>query len=251
MFILIHYWFPVALGWSIATIIHHATGLPFLSAGLHLYLLGILAAYSLDRIVDNDDPIRPPWVNGALIIALILSAVLGIHLSLQLSIQTFSALLVFCAATIIYVRVKKIPLLKAAWVAIVWVWAGIAIPFANGHWFAWQFWTTSVSLPVVILMICNVTLCDLKDIDSDKIHGVKSLPAIIGLRKTLVIVSSLLVIASIISFHENRIGLLLSSVLLFLFAQFPQVLSTKVLGPLIVDASMVLPGVLIALHVIS
>jgi len=39
--------------------------------------------------------------------------------------------------------------------------------------------------------------------------------------------------------------------LLFLLALFPQLLSLDALGPLIVDASLTLPGVLIALHLIS
>lgn len=93
-------------------------------------------------------------------------------------------------------------------------------------------------------------LCDFKDIKSDRLHGVKSLPVIWGLRKTTLIISALLFIAAIIAFHENRIGLVVSGAALLALAQFPRLLSLDAIGPLIVDVSLTLPGLLIALHLI-
>jgi len=251
LLLLVHYWFPVALGWSLTLIIHQATGLPILPSGLHLYLLGICAAYSLDRIMDNADPSRPSWVSAALLVGFLLSAITGIILSLQLSIQTFSALLLFSAITFLYGWTKRLPLVKDVLVAIVWGWAGVALPFSNHHWFAWQFWRMQISLPVVLLITCNVILCDFKDVETDNLHRVHSLPARLGLRRAMVIVSILLVMTALISYGENRIGLVISSALLFLLAQFPRLLMLKAIGPLFADASLLLPGLLITFHLIS
>jgi len=251
LLLLIHYWFPIGLGWSVALVIHRATGMPFLNSGLHLYLFGICAAYSLDRLVDNNDSSRPLWLTIALILGFALSAFAGFFLSLKLSLQTFSALVLFSIIALLYTQAKKLPFVKGILVAVVWGWAGVALPFANTHWFAWQFWTMPISLPVVMLMACNVILCDFKDINSDRINGVQSLPAMLGSRRTIAIISISLIIAAILSFQENRMGLVISSIILFLLTLFPQLLSLDALGPLIVDASLTLPGVLIVLHLIS
>lgn len=248
--LLIHYWFPVALGWSIALVIQRAIELPLFDSGFYLYLLAIFAAYNLDRIIDNDDPTRPTWLNIALISGCLFSTITGLIIALQLSVQTFSALLIFSIITLFYKQAKKLPLLKGVLVAVVWVWAGVALPFLNTNWFAWQFWTLHISLPIVILMACGVVLCDFKDIKSDRLHGVKSLPVIWGLRKTTLIISALLFIAAIIAFHENRIGLVVSGAALLALAQFPRLLSLDAIGPLSVDVSLTLPGLLIALHLI-
>jgi len=250
LLLLIHYWFPVALGWSVVLVIHQATGMPIISSGLHLYLLGICAAYSLDRLVDNADVSRPVWMAAALASGFLLSATGGIFLALKLSVQTFSALILFSVITLLYTQIKKLPFVKGIVVAIVWGWAGVALPFANQHWFAWQFWTMQISLPVVILVACSVVLCDFKDVRTDGELGVRSLPVMLGFSKTMLIVSISLVIVGVISFAENRMGLLISSALLLLLTQFPRILSLDALGPLLVDALLTIPGVLIVLHFI-
>jgi len=250
LLLLVHYWFPVALGWSVVLVIHQATGMPIISSGLHLYLLGICAAYSLDRLVDNADASRPVWMTTALASGFLLSAIAGIFLALKLSIQTFSALVLFSVITLLYTQIKKLPFIKGIIVAIVWGWAGVALPFANHHWFAWQFWTTQISLPLVLLIACNVVLCDFKDVRTDDKLGVRSLPVMLGFSKTMWIVSISLVIVGVISFVENRMELVISSALLLLLTQFPRILTLDALGPLLVDALLTIPGVLIVLHFI-
>ncbi len=224
--------------------------MPIIASGLHLYLLGICAAYSLDRIVDNPDASRPLWMKIALASGFLVSALAGFFLAIRLSIQTFSALILFSTISVFYFQAKKLPFVKGLLVAVVWGWAGVALPFANTHWFAWQFWTMQISLPVVMLIACNVILCDFKDINSDHVRGVQSLPAMLGSRRTMWILSISLVIAAMISFQENRMGLVVSSALLFLLTQFPRLLSLDALGPLIVDAALTIPGVLIVLHLV-
>lgn len=248
LLLLIHYWFPVLLGWSIAVVVRSATGLPILPAGFHLYLFGICAAYSLDRLLDNDDPLRPYWLTVALVLGVSVSVLFGLFLAIRISIQTLSTLLVFSIATLFYNRVKKFPFIKFLLVSIVWAWAGVALPFINTHWFAWQFWTMDISLPLVMLIASSCILCDFKDINTDGASGVHSLPVMFGVRNTVLVASVFLVITAVISYHEHRLGLAISSVMLIALAQFPSLLSLDAIGPLVVDALLVLPGLLIALH---
>jgi hypothetical protein len=248
--LLIHYWFPILLGWSIALVIHKATGAPILSSGIHLYLLGIWAAYSLDRLLDPGGEMRPRWLTVSLIAGLLVSSVLGAILVLQLTAKTISVIALFSIITIFYHKLKKIPFLKAALVAIVWTWAGIALPFQNQHWFAWQFWFTPTSLPLVLLIATGVILCDYKDLIYDCENGVRSLPVMFGVSKTILVVSALLLIAGGIAYEQGRMGLVISSIVLIGLAQFPRVLSLDAVGPLLVDAVLTIPGFMIFLHLV-
>jgi hypothetical protein len=248
--LLVHYWFPIALGWSVALVIQRATGLSISSSGIQLYLLGICAAYSLDRLLDEPGLRHPAWLTIALWAGFVISATLGFFLALQLSIQTLSALLVFSIITLFYRKAKKFPFLKTILVAVVWTWAGVALPFANPHWFAWQFWTMQSSVPLVMLIAAGCILCDFKDLKFDDNSGVRSLPLMFGLRKTVLITSAILLTAAAISFQEGRMGIVISSICLILLAQFPSVLSLEAIGPLLVDIALTIPGVLISLHMV-
>lgn len=250
IFRLIHYWFPVVLGWSTVLVIQRATNKPILPAGICLYLLGILSAYSLDRWLDHSEKKLPNWLNGTLFGAFLISAILGVFIATQLSIQTFSVLILFSLIVIFYRHIKRIPLLKAILVAIVWTWAAIALPFQNSNWFGWQFWTMRISMPLVYLIAAGVVLCDFKDIGFDNKDGVGSLPLVFGSRKTIMVTSALLLIVAVISYQEGRIGLIASSLGLIGLAQFPLILSQDIIGPLLVDGILALPGFLIFLHLI-
>jgi len=250
LLLLVHYWFPVALGWSVTTVIHRATGQPILQSGIHLYLLCILAAYSFDRLYDNNDPSRPMWIKIALLSGFLASSVLGFFLTLQVSVQTLSAMVIFSIITVFYSWMKKFPFVKFLLVSIVWAWAGVALPFANQHWFAWQFWTMQTSVPLVILIACSCILCDFKDVTSDSADGVRSLPATFGPRNTIIITSVLLALTAFISYLDGRPGLFISSLILIGLAQFPKFLSLDAIGPLVVDMVLTIPGFLIVLHLV-
>lgn len=250
LMLLVHYWFPILLGWSIAMVIQRATGSPFSSSGIYLYLLGIWAAYSLDRLLDPADEVRPRWLTAALIVGFGVAAGLGAVFALQLSPKTISVIALFSLITIFYPKAKRFPFLKTLLVAIVWIWAGVALPFQNQNWFAWQFWTMQTSLPLVILIAAGAILCDFKDLRFDNGDGVPSLPVMFGLRNTVLVTSMLLLIAAMLSFEQGRIGLVVSSVVLIGLAQFPFILSLDAIGPLLVDAALTLPGLLIFLHIV-
>ena len=113
--LLIHYWFPIALGWSIALVVHRATGLPILSSGIFLYLLGILAAYSLDRWLDPSEEIRPTWLTAMLFVGFLISATLGALIVVRLSVKTISVIVLFSIITVFYRQTKKSLFSKQGW----------------------------------------------------------------------------------------------------------------------------------------
>ena len=250
LLLLIHYWFPIMLGWSIAMVIHKATGSPILFSGITLYLLGIWAAYSFDRLLDDPKRSRPGWLKAALLMGFVVSTGLGVVLALQFSLQTLSVLVVFSVITLSYRKTKRFPFLKTLLVAITWTWAGVALPFSNSNWFAWQFWTMRTSLPLVLLIAAGCILCDLKDLKFDNADGVRSMPAVLGLRNTLFVTSAVLLVAALLSFEEGRMGLVASSVTLLFLARFPALLSLEAIGPLLVDVALTIPGLLISIHLV-
>ena len=139
--LLLHYWFPIALGISVALVMHRATGHPLSPAGLALFVAGICSAYSLDRLMDSSEKQHTRWLIGALLLGLILSGFIGLIASTWLSLKTLSTMIIFAVASIFYRRVKQYPMVKTILVAIVWTWAGAALAINNENWGAWKWWT--------------------------------------------------------------------------------------------------------------
>lgn len=241
---LLHFWFPVALGWSIAQVVHRATNVPLYSNGLMLFLSGIWAAYSLDRLADSP-PNQPRFLRVALFIGLFFSVILCAVSAAHLSVKTLSAVLVFSFLAVLYRRLKKYPLLKTLIVAMVWVWAGVALSVANDEWLGWQWWTISASLPLLLLIAAGCILCDFKDMKADEEQGVKSLPVLLGIQKTILIVTILASAAVAVALSQNRVGLAVSGAVMIGLAQYPSILATEDIGPLLVDFILTLPGILI------
>ncbi len=246
---LLHFWFPVALGWSIAQVVHRATGVPLDSNGLMLFLSGIWAAYSLDRLTDSFVA-QSRFLRLALWFGLFTSISLCAVSAVHLSFKTLSAVLVFSVLAVLYRRLKKYPLLKTFIAAVVWVWAGVSLSVANDEWFGWNWWTVSASLPLLLLLAADSILCDFKDIEIDKEQGVKSLPVLLGIRRTIIIVTILAGIAVAVALSENRLGLAVSGATMIFFAQYPSILASEDVGPLLVDFTLTLPGILIAMKMI-
>lgn len=244
LLLLIHFWFPIALGWSISLVMQRATNLPFYPIGMSFFLIGIWAAYSLDRLVDFPEK-QPSWLRYCLLLGFILSTITGLIIFLKLPIKIMPVVVVLSLISILYRYFKTYPLVKTLLVSIVWVWAGAALPIENNYWLAWNWYSYKVSLPLILLISAGCILCDLKDIESDNKTGVYSLPVLLGVNRTIVIVSVLSIAAAILSFYQNRWGIFTSSSILTVLAQYPSVISIEAFGPLLVDIILTLPGVLI------
>ncbi len=246
---LLHFWFPVALGWSVAQVVHRATGIPLYSNGLMLFLAGIWAAYSLDRLTDEAAR-QSRFLKFALVSGLIAAIILCAFSAAHLSWKTLSAVAVFSFLALLYRRLKKYPLLKTFIVAMVWVWAGVALSVDNDEWFGGDWWTMSAAIPLFLLIAAGCILCDLKDVEADKKQNVRSLPVLFGVRQTVLIVTILASVAAVIAASQHRPGLLISSLTLVFFAQYPSILAVEDFGPLLVDFILTLPGILIAAKVV-
>jgi hypothetical protein len=249
-FLLAHYLFPIALGLSVSLVMHRATGQPFSAAGMVLFTAGIGCAYSLDRLLDRPPDGYPRWVFLALVATFAAAALAGAASAVCLPVKTLSAAIIFAAASLLYRRLKQYPTAKTLLVAVVWTWGGAALPILNHHWAAWDWWSINVSYPLILLLSAGCILCDLKDTEADRRAGVKSLPVVLGASRATAIAILLAATGALIAWSEGRMGLFYSGSLLAAAALFRPLLSRPAVGPLLVDAILSLPGLLILTHMV-
>lgn len=248
--LLIHYWLPVALGWSLAHVIQHATGAVFSHAGMTLLLAGIGAAYSFDRIVDTTQRNEMiSWLRTALFGGIVVCSGTIFFLVATTKIEThvLGVIAALTGASLVYSRLKQLPLLKTAVVAVAWTWACFALPL-NGSCGNWLF--IDVTFPLILLIAAGCILCDLKDAEEDHAMNVPSLPVLFGIRKTCLIATGLAFLAAILAIQHQRFGITSGAGLLAIAAQFPSVLAMKSVGPIVIDSILILPGVLIATGIV-
>ena len=229
---------------------HRATGLPLSTAGVALFLAGIGAAYSLDRLIDRPADGYPRWLRLTLAAAFVVSTLAGLLAVVCLPTRTVAAVLIFAIASLLYRRLKLYPTAKTILVAVVWTWAGAALPIDSHHWAAWDWWSLSVSWPLVLLLSAGCILCDLKDAEADRRLGVRSLPVVLGTSGAIAIAGTLALLGAALAWTEGRMGLFYSGALLVAATQFRPVLSRPAIGPLLVDAILSLPGFLILARMI-
>ncbi|MCC6990671.1 MAG: hypothetical protein IT181_16810, partial [Acidobacteria bacterium] len=99
--LLLHIWWPLVTGASLVAVVHRATGRPWDPAGAALLLTGILAAYSLDRVVDAPATLSPR-MRRVLAATVAAAAVLGVVLTAWLPLRTAVLVPVLSALAIGY-----------------------------------------------------------------------------------------------------------------------------------------------------
>ncbi len=246
---LLHYWWPIALGWSVAVVVHHATGRAWDPAGVTLLLAGVTTAYSLDRVMDPPAAL-PRWLwwtlAGVSIAGLLVNAWLLPGLPQRSMAAAGSAGLLAVA----YPLAKRIPLVKTLLVPLVWTACGIVLPVAASTASGRHWWAEPVAAPIFFLFVAGCLLCDLKDAAHDRAAGVPSVPALFGraaARQIAVVIAVVAVGAAVLT---GRPALALSAAALSGVALTPALVYTDVVGPLVVDVVMTLPGVLIVAHLV-
>ena len=215
-----------------------------------LFLGGIGSAYSLDRLLDRSSISHPRWVVLTLCAALFVSTVAGFAAAFMLPAKTLSAAIVFAAASLFYRRLKRYPVVKTILVAAIWTWAGAALPIERPEWTAWDWWSIGASWPLFLLLAAGCILCDFKDLELDRRQGIRSLPVMWGMTRAAAVAVVLALAAILVAFCEGRTGLCYCGILLIAAASHRSALSRPALGPLLVDAILSLPGVLILTHLI-
>jgi 4-hydroxybenzoate polyprenyltransferase len=251
---LLHYWWPLALGWSLTVVVGRASGRTPTMAGVATLLFGITAAYSLDRVVDPvaDLAATPAgmWLRRTLIGVAIVSSVLCGIAALHLDVRTAALVPALGGAAMLYPRLKQLPLTKTVALPLVWTWAAIALPFNDGSWLGWHAVRFPVALPLLLLIGAGCLLCDLKDEEADRLTGVRSLPALVGGAATVRIAIALAVSAAALGWMEHRTGIIVSAAALAVATMVPALLASDAAGPLLVDVILTLPGILISARVV-
>ena len=247
---LLHHGLPVALGWSISLVVQRATGQPLFFPGQLFLLLGITAAYTLDRLLDGPAAENGTFFRPLLAGSFAVSSVLGAGLTLLLPLQSLALVLLLGVSALGYRRWKRFPFAKAVGVPLAWTWAGMALPFPAQSWFGWRSLQTPVALTLFLLLAAGCLLCDLKDEAADARAGIRSLPVMAGARWTVAIAVALAGGAMWRAGSAHRIGLVISGAALILLGLFPRLTARGALGALAVDAALALPGLMIGTHLI-
>ncbi len=247
---LLHYWWPLALGWSLTVVIQRATGRAPDRNGLLVLVTGIAAAYSLDRLIDPPSRADAPWLRRLLCAAAAAATLAGGVAAWRLPLQTSVLLPVLGVTSALYPRLKRRVATKLLVLPLIWTWAAVALPFNDGSWFGWHVLQLPVTAPLLLLLAAGCLLCDLKDEAADRAAGVASVPAMLGRSTALHVATVLIVAAAAVAALEHRSAVALGAAALGLSTLSPALLATDAAGPLLVDVILTLPGVLIAARVV-
>jgi hypothetical protein len=247
---LLHYLWPVVMGGSMVVVVQRATGRPLDGVGLALLVSGILAAYSLDRVLDSSHVTPPVWLRTALRAAAALGVAASLVLLALMPLRTAFLVPVLGILVLAYPRLKALPLIKTVVVAAAWTWSVIALPFPDGSWVGWRAWTEPVAVPLTLIIASGCLLCDLKDMRADRDASVPSLPVLVGKHGTIAWAIVLTASGAAFAFAEQRAGLLVGGLGLVLAALRPNLLARDAVGPLLVDMILTIPGLLIVFHVV-
>lgn len=235
------------MGLSFAFVVHHATRAPIEPVGLSLFLCGVVATYGLDRLLDPPQA-HARLVTRLLVMTTVVSGAGVVLLARRLPMPTVAVLPLFALAAVGYAPLKRIALMKGAIVPLVWTWAAIALPFHDGSWFGWRWIEVPVAAPLFLLVASGCLLCDLKDVERDRQADVPSLPVRWGVAVASLVAIGLAAAGSLVAAYEHRPTLELDGLCLIAVAACPVLVAQDVIGPLVVDVILTLPGVLIALH---
>lgn len=247
---LLHYWWPLALGYSLTFVVRRGTGWPLDPVGLGVLLTGIAAAYSIDRLIDRPAEGHPWWVESALHLVALAGGSACVALLSRLPLRRGLLGLVLAATALAYPWLKRLPLLKTIVVAAAWTWATVALPFDTGDWLGWRWFMVPVAWPMFLLIAAGCLLCDLKDAEADRAASVASLPVLAGVGATAVIACALALAGGGVAFLEQRTGMMIAALGLVVASALPRALAADAIGPLVVDVILTVPGVLVATRVV-
>lgn len=243
---LLHYWWPLALGWSLTVLVGSALGRAADAAGRLTLLSGILCAYSLDRAYGSHAPGIPRGLRSVLRAVAAAATVVCAAAALRLPVETAVLVPVLAVAALAYPELKRLPATKLVLLPLVWVWGSMVLPFNAGSWAGWRMLTQPIVAPLLLLVAAGSLLCDLKDEADDRARGVWTLPARVGAAHTLRLAAGLALGASALAALQHQPTLAAGGVALGASTLVPSVLSTEVAGPLLVDVILTLPGVFVA-----
>lgn len=248
---LIHYWWPLAVGWSFVVVTQRAMQQMPNPYGVAALLSGILAAYSLDRVFDPPDRLRThSRLHRLLIIVGVVASVACAVAAWRLPLNTLAIVPLLGTVSLCYPALKRVPLVKSIVLPGVWIWAVLALPFSDGSLLGWRVLMQPVVAPLLLLNAGACLLCDMKDEASDRAAGVQSVPAMFGATTSLRLAIAFSAAAAALALLEQRPGILVSAVALSATTFAPSLVARDTTGPLLIDAILTLPGVLITARLV-
>jgi len=124
--------------------------------------------------------------------------------------------------------------MKAPLIGLAWSWATVTLAYAENR--GWS----PLALPLFLLFTSGAILCDLKDVDLDRCHGTKTLPVLLGPERSRMVAAGLALMALPVS----PVEFFPTAIALAILAQFPRLLSRAAVGPMLVDALYLFPGLI-------
>jgi 4-hydroxybenzoate polyprenyltransferase len=143
-------------------------------------------------------------------------------------------------AVVTYQWLRRVPLAKTVAVATCWGVACSLLPVAAPRRPEALPWLAAC---IAGLLASNCLPCDLKDVALDRAAGVRSAPVLFGQRASLAAAITLATLASALALLRDAWPLALGGAALVALALRPALAARELLGPLLADAALVLPGV--------
>ncbi|KLK88046.1 hypothetical protein SZ63_02955 [Methanoculleus sediminis] len=184
-------------------------GLPFDPVAAAILMLVVFAVYNLNRKTDEDEDAinhteRYAFTKeyevvlfrsavGAYVIALCLSGIQGLG-SLFVTTVPLVAGIVYSVplfpARFGFRRLKEVPLMKSLVVALSWAFPPALLPVCHAGLPA-SAATGIVGIFFFFLVFINTVVFDIRDVEGDLASGVKTLPTIIGPKRTLLLLTAI------------------------------------------------------------
>ena len=228
--LLVHYWFPALTAWALTMAVASDAGIAADHSGAGLAAAGTGAIYSLDRI----DGSQPRWLTVVLAIAVVVGCGFCLALLLQADARRWLVLLGVGASGAAHRWLKRwVPknvVVSLAWTAMVCECAGLTSPHP----------LLLAALALQLWAAC--LLCDVKDADEDARLGIMTVASLIGDRGRIPAAAAALVLSTILARLADCPLTALGSAGTAGLCLLPCILARPVLGPLLVDLALALPG---------
>ncbi len=244
-------------------------GLPFDPVAAIILMLIVFAVYNLNRKTDEDEDVinnieRYTFIKeygsllfrsavGAYIVALCLSALQGFDsflvtaapliAGIVYSVPLFPALFGFR-------RLKEVPIMKSLIVAFSWTAPTVLLPICHAARPA-DGATCIVGIFFFFQVFINTVVFDMRDVEGDAASGVKTIPTILGIRRTLLFLTGVnLIIGTPLAIVSGTLSGICSALLLVagvIYAQgyilcFQRFGTEKFLFELLTDGEFIVLG---------
>jgi UbiA prenyltransferase family len=243
---LMHIWMPVlavvALTKVIAEVFPHARYYP---AGAWSLYLGVLLVYTGDRLAE---PGRVPRVLQAPLWGLVAAcvAVMG-YLALRDPERLLPVEVALGVVSLVYGTAKNSPVLKTVMVTATWVLGCTFLPYdlLGDPRLHPELLLHPAVIGFAFMFVPSALLCDLKDQESDQRAGVRSLPVILGARGAQWVSAGCASLGLGLCLWSGAWAAAATALLMLAVTPWLRLLRRPLLGPLVVDSLLAVPGLLL------